>query len=86
MELLLKNSEGKPSLSFTMVYTSFLACLLWFLLSIFKIQHVKDFDVTRTTVKSKTCPSCSNNLKSPFSIDCIVSKIFLSLLSKIWLS
>jgi hypothetical protein len=46
MELLLKNSEGKPSLSFTMVYTSFLACLLWFILSIFKIQHIKDFDVT----------------------------------------
>ena len=46
MELLLKNSEGKPSLSFTMVYTSFLACLVWFLLSIFKIEHVKDFDVT----------------------------------------
>ncbi len=46
MQLLLQNSDGKPSLSFTMVYTTFAASLLWFTLSIFKIPHVKDFDVT----------------------------------------
>jgi hypothetical protein len=45
-QLLLKNSEGKPSLSFTMVYTTFLVSLIWFALSMFKIPHVKDFDVT----------------------------------------
>ena len=49
MSLLLKNSDGKPSLSFTMVYTSFIVSLVWFALSIFKIPHVKDFDVTTVT-------------------------------------
>ena len=46
MALLLKNSDGKESLSFTMVYTAFFVSLLWFTLSIFKIPHIKDFDVT----------------------------------------
>lgn len=46
MTLLLKNSDGKPSLSFTMVYTSFVVSLVWFGLAVFKIPHVKDFDVT----------------------------------------
>ena len=46
MQLLLQNSDGKPSLSFTMVYTAFFVSLLWFTLSIFQIPHVKDFDVT----------------------------------------
>ena len=46
MQLLLKNSDGKPSLSFTMVYTAFLVSLVWFALSIFEIPHVKSFDVT----------------------------------------
>jgi hypothetical protein len=45
MTLLLKNSDGKPSLSFTMVYTAFLVSLIWFALSIFEIKHVKSFDV-----------------------------------------
>jgi hypothetical protein len=49
MQLLLKNSEDKPSLSFTMVYTAFMLSLIWFGLSIFKIPHVKDFDVTTVT-------------------------------------
>jgi hypothetical protein len=46
MELLLKNSDGKPSLSFTMVYMVFFVSLLWFTLSMFEIPHVKGFDVT----------------------------------------
>ena len=45
-QLLLKNSEGKPSLSFTMVYMVFFISLIWFGLSIFEIPHVKAFDVT----------------------------------------
>jgi hypothetical protein len=45
-QLLLKNSEGKPSLSFTMVYMVFFISLIWFALSIFEIPHVKAFDVT----------------------------------------
>ena len=49
MSLLLKNSDGKPSLSYTMVYTSFVVSLVWFALSVFKIPHVKDFDVTTVT-------------------------------------
>jgi hypothetical protein len=49
MSLLLKNSDGKPSLSYTMVYTSFVVSLIWFALSVFKIPHVKDFDVTTVT-------------------------------------
>lgn len=49
MQLLLKNSDDKPSLSFTMVYTAFVISLVWFGLSIFKIPHVKDFDVTIVT-------------------------------------
>lgn len=49
MHLLLKNSDGKPSLSFTMVYSGFFVSLIWFGLSIFKIPHVKDFDVTVVT-------------------------------------
>jgi hypothetical protein len=49
MQLLLKNSDDKPSLSFTMVYTAFIISLVWFGLSIFKIPHVKDFDVTIVT-------------------------------------
>lgn len=46
MALLLKNSEGKQSLSFTMLYTTFVVALVWFGLSVFKIPHIKDFDVT----------------------------------------
>lgn len=49
MALLLKNSDGKSSLSFTMVYTAFIVSLVWFGLSVFKIPHVKDFDVSITT-------------------------------------
>lgn len=49
MSLLLKTSAGKPSLSYTMVYTSFVVSLVWFALSVFKIPHVKDFDVTIVT-------------------------------------
>ena len=30
MSLLLKNSDGKPSLSFTMVYSGFFVSLIWF--------------------------------------------------------
>jgi hypothetical protein len=46
MTLLLNNSDGKPSLSFTMVYTAFLVAVLWFALSMFDIKHVRAFDVT----------------------------------------
>jgi len=49
MALLLKNSDEKSSLSFTMVYTAFIVSLVWFGLSVFKIPHVKDFDVSITT-------------------------------------
>jgi hypothetical protein len=49
MQLLLQNSDGKPSLSFTMVYMVFFVSLLWFTLSIFEIPHVKSFDVTTTS-------------------------------------
>lgn len=49
MELLLKNSDGKPSLSFTMVYTAFFVSLIWFTLSIFEIPHVKSFDMGTVT-------------------------------------
>lgn len=49
MKLLLKNSQGKDSLSFTMVYTSFAATLLWFILNIFSTPHIRAFDVTIAT-------------------------------------
>ena len=49
MELLLKNSDGKPSLSFTMVYMVFFISLLWYTLSMFEIPHVKPFDMTTVT-------------------------------------
>jgi len=45
MAFLFKNSDGKPSLSFTMVYTSFFVALLWFALSIVNTPHIKSFDV-----------------------------------------
>ena len=41
MAFLFKNSEGKTSLSFTMVYA-----LVWFALSIVNTPHIKSFDVT----------------------------------------
>lgn len=34
--VLLKQSDGKPSASFTMVFLAFNVCLLWLLLSIFE--------------------------------------------------
>lgn len=43
MKLLLKNTDGKPSYSLTMVVMAFLATLLWFILSIF--THIKGFDI-----------------------------------------
>ena len=46
MAFLLNNSENKPSLSFTMVYSAFVVALVWFALSVFSIPHVKPFDVT----------------------------------------
>lgn len=42
---LLKNSDGKPSASFTMVYSAFVVSLIWFALSLFEIPHVRQFDV-----------------------------------------
>lgn len=49
MQLLLQNSDGKLSLSFTMVYMVFFVSLLWFTLSIFEIPHVRSFDVVTTS-------------------------------------
>jgi hypothetical protein len=46
MALLLKDSDGKPSVSFTMVFTTFCVCLLWLTVSIINIQHIRAFDVT----------------------------------------
>ena len=46
MALLLKNSEGKPSVSYTMVYTAFAVSLLWYLVSIINVPHIRAFDVT----------------------------------------
>lgn len=49
MALLLKDSDGKPSVSFTMVFTTFCVCLLWLTVSIINIQHIRAFDVTTAT-------------------------------------
>jgi len=46
MAFLFKNSDGKPSLSFTMVYASFFVALVWFALSIVNTPHIKSFDVS----------------------------------------
>ena len=46
MAFLLKNSEGNPSLSYTMVYTTFFVSLLWYLVSIINVPHIRAFDVT----------------------------------------
>lgn len=46
MALLLKNSDGKPSLSYTMVYMVFAVSLLWYLVSIISVPHIRAFDVT----------------------------------------
>lgn len=49
MAFLLNNSEGKPSLSYTMVYTAFCVSLLWYLVSIVNVPHIRAFDVTVAT-------------------------------------
>ena len=46
MAFLLNNSEGKPSISFTMVYSAFAVSLLWYLVSIVSVPHIRAFDVT----------------------------------------
>lgn len=46
MAFLLKNSEDKPSISFTMIYTAFAVSLLWYFVSIINIPHIRAFDVT----------------------------------------
>jgi len=46
MAFLLNNNEGKPSLSYTMVYTAFGVSLLWYLVSIINVPHIRAFDVT----------------------------------------
>lgn len=43
INLLLKNTDGKPSYSLTMAVLAFSATLLWFVLSIF--THIKGFDI-----------------------------------------
>lgn len=46
MAFLLKNNENKPSLSFSMVYASFVVSLLWYFVSIVNVPHIRAFDVT----------------------------------------
>ena len=43
---LFKDADGKPSLSFTMAYLAFLACLIWLSISIANLPHIRAFDVT----------------------------------------
>lgn len=45
----LKDSEGKKSASFTMMYATFLVCLLWLLVSIVNVPHIRPFDVASAT-------------------------------------
>jgi len=46
MAFLLNNTEGKPSLSYTMVYMAFSVSLSWYLVSIINAPHIRAFDVT----------------------------------------
>jgi len=46
MAFLLNNNEGKPSLSYTMVYMAFSVSLLWYLVSIVNAPHIRAFDAT----------------------------------------
>jgi hypothetical protein len=46
MAILLNNSDNKPSISFTMVYSVFAVSLLWYFVSIVNIPHIRAFDVT----------------------------------------
>lgn len=49
MSLLLKNSDGKPSLSFTMVVCVFVVSILWYMVSIINAPHIRAFDAGTAT-------------------------------------
>lgn len=44
MNLFVKNTAGKPSASLTIGLVAFVATLVWFILSMFQVPHVKAFD------------------------------------------
>jgi len=40
----LKDSSGKPSVSFTMMLLAFIATFLWYVANIFNTPHIRPFD------------------------------------------
>lgn len=42
----LKDSSGKPSVSFTMMLLAFIATFVWYVANIFNTPHVRPFDAS----------------------------------------
>jgi len=49
MRLMLKNSTGKVSVSYTMMVYTFAVSLLWYAVSIINVPHIRPFDAATAT-------------------------------------